>query len=760
MVHSNSLIPKILMATILAACVITCAPLFAEENFEPTFLPELYVPRLNSSIEIDGDLNDTGWKGAARVSKFHEHFPGDQTKPPVETEAMITYDNKHIYVAFVCYDDPHSIRATLCQRDQAHQDDLVFFLLDTYGDGSWAYEIYSNPYGVQGDFLFSTYGGEDDSYDLIYETAAEITDSGYQVEMAIPFSSLRFPDREEQNWRADFWRNHPRDIRRQYSWSAIDRDQSCWPCQWGILKGIESVHPGHGLEILPSFIGYRNGFLEDDGDPNSVFKNKDPDGEASIGVKYSISSGITAEASFNPDYSQVESDAIQIDVNSTFALWYSEKRPFFQEGSDLFKTWFNVVYTRSINDPLLAGKLIGRMNKTNLAYLVAYDENSPVIIPYEEGSSNPLLLGKSYSNIFRASQILGEESHIGVMLTDRRYDIGGSGTVIGLDGAMRFLKFFRFECQFLSTHTSEPDDTSITTDDNGLLFDNNRHTADFDGESFWGHGIYASLERSSRNWWFDLDYYERSPRFRLDNGYETGNNSRQIDLETGAEIYINSKILATIHPYLMVAREWNFANERKDEWIAGQLGFQLLGQTYAEIGHMESREKFRGIIFSNINNNSFTIDSRFSKPLWLGIYYSRGHRIARNVDPDPIMGKEQNFSVWATIKPFDRLVIRPSYDYAKSDSLATGGKIFEGYTFRNRLNLQITRGLSFRFITQYSDFSKIWEFDPLITYQLNPFTLCYFGSTHDFNKFDDYPGVGMTEVSRQLFFKLQYLFQT
>ena len=116
----------------------------------------------------------------------------------------ITYDNENLYVAFDCHDDPADIRATMCQRDQFYGDDAVCLLIDTYGDAAWAYEFFVNPYGVQKDYLWSSIGGEDRGYDLIWESAAQITETGYQVEMAIPFASLRFPNKDVQSWKMDF----------------------------------------------------------------------------------------------------------------------------------------------------------------------------------------------------------------------------------------------------------------------------------------------------------------------------------------------------------------------------------------------------------------------------------------------------------------------------------------------------------------------------------------------------------------------------
>lgn len=186
-----------------AALLMACASLsFAQgeasrAGFTPIFHPELNVSRTSGPIKVDGFLSDRGWQGAAMVDHFHERNPGDNIAPPVQTKAFVTYDDTHLYLAAICYDDPKKLRISLGSRDNMGGDNIGFFF-DTYGDAAWAYTINVNAYGVQADALWSNGYGEDEMFDLIFESAGQVTDSGYQVELAIPFSSLRFPDTEEQ----------------------------------------------------------------------------------------------------------------------------------------------------------------------------------------------------------------------------------------------------------------------------------------------------------------------------------------------------------------------------------------------------------------------------------------------------------------------------------------------------------------------------------------------------------------------------------
>ena len=408
----------------LSSCIFTQTII---EGFRPQPLPSATTSRLTGTITLDGNLGLEEWKDATRISGFSETFPGDQTEPPIQSEAYVTYDDEHFYVAFRIKDDPDQIRYSLRDRDQIWQDDYAGVLLDTYGDGGWAYFIAANPLGIQGDTRISGSGGEDVSYDLIYKSKGKVTNDGYTIEMMIPFRSLRFPDKSDQQWRINFWITHPRDSRRTYSWAAIDRDKPCWICQWGSLSGINDVESSGNLEVLPALVSSQAGQLADSDDPGSNFDNGDVETDLSLNIKYGFSSNLTADLAINPDFSQVEADAARIDVNSTFALFFPERRPFFQEGSDLFGTNVRTFYTRTINNPQGAARLTGRWGRTSIAYIGARDRDTPVIIPFEE-QSEFIQAGKSVSNILRVKRTLLENSHVGLMATDRRLDDGGSNT--------------------------------------------------------------------------------------------------------------------------------------------------------------------------------------------------------------------------------------------------------------------------------------------------------------------------------------------
>jgi hypothetical protein len=752
--------------------------------FTPNDHPSLVVPKLVGDIKIDGIADEPGWAAAAVADNFCETRPGDQTEPAVGSEVRVTYDDTHLYLLFTAFDDPSQVRATMVERDNIFRDDYFGAVIDTYGDKAWAYELFVNPYGIQGDLRW-TNNGEDESFDIVWESEGNITAEGWQVEVAIPFRSLRFPRKKEQTWLVTFWRDHPRESRRKFSWAKIDRDNPCWLCNFGTLTGIENVQPGGKLDILPSVIATESGAVKDFSDPSAGFDNADPDAQLSLNMRYAVTTDLSAEGTINPDFSQVESDASQIDVNSTTALFYPERRPFFQEGSDLFSTWIDVVYTRSINDPKLAGKLYGRVNRTSVAFVAAQDENAVALVPFED-QSRLITVGRAFSNIFRLKQTIGEDSFLGTSITDRRWDGDGSGSIFSADGFIRILKNYSFEFQVAGSNTAEPNRSFIRLDSGEIAptFDRGKYTVDFDGESFWGHSVYVSPEFHSRHFDVDLDYWEYSPGFRADNGFVTRNNSREGNLSVGYGWQMDDGFIEEVYFSNDLGRKWNFEKEFKDEWLRPGVYFRLKGQTEVDIGYLRSREQFRDTVLAGIRKFYARLDSRFSQKVAGGAGIDFGREIARRI-AYPVMGKSFAADGYLRLRPNDRIVWSPEVEYFRisfpddlnpatypgtsEDNVAPGAEISATWVFRNQINYQFNRRFYLRLILEYFDVKNSYDpndserglsVEPLLTYQINPFTIFYIGSVH---QYDDFYYSGFRDIrrsSQQFFAKLQYLFRT
>lgn len=724
--------------------------------FSPKFGPEVHLQRAEGAVSIDGSLKEDGWCGATRITGFTEIQPGEQEPPQARTEVLLTYDASNLYLGFVAYDDPGAVRASLRNRDEIFSDDWVGVILDPYGDAAQAYEIFANPLGIQGDLLMASGSGEDVGFDLVYESEGQITENGYQVEMAIPFSSLRFPEHPVHEWNITFLRNHPRETRHLYSWAATDRDDPCLLCQLGTIAGIKDVKPSTKLDILPVVVGSQAGSLADEDNPAAGLDNGRVRIEPGLNMRYNFSPSLSAEATVNPDFSQVESDADQIDVNSTFALSFPERRPFFQEGSELFDTWIDAVYTRSINDPIAATKLTGRMGRTSVAYLGALDENTPLLLPFEERSAIAEA-GRSYSNILRARRTFGESSFVGATITDRRLLDGGHGSLASADMKWQFLTNYRLEAQVALSNTQEPSGLAVSEENDTLRFSRGAHTAALDGEQFGGNGMFLSFDRNARHWSFDLAYQAYSPTFRTANGFVTGNDYRRVRLWQGVTFYPEWGVVERIQPQMFAKTEYNFAGEKREDYAQAHVFSQLTGQTHVFMSYGIGRERFHGVMFEDLSEWNVEVGSRFSDPLSVGFFLGGGRSIYRSDTPEP--GRRRSFSAWATLKPLQRFVIEPSFRYSELRDLETGDAFFSGYILRSKLSFQFTRELSVRLVMQYNDFDEQFDLEPLVAYQINPFTVFYVGSTHNYGSFDDPNTSGWIQRERQFFFKFQYLFR-
>ncbi|SYZ74481.1 conserved exported hypothetical protein [Candidatus Zixiibacteriota bacterium] len=730
----------------------------ADETFQPVYGPSLTIPRFSGAINIDGDLSEAAWGTAGVAENFSETNPGDMIKPPVETRVLVGYDEANFYFAFIAFDNPRLVRASMRDRDDIWRDDYVGIILDTYSDAAWAYEIFINPLGIQGDLKWQQNGEEDMSFDLVFHSRGKITDSGFQVEVAVPFSSLRYPGDSIQTWKATFWRNMPRESRYQLSWSAYDRGKPCWPCQFGTITGIMQTRAGKNFEILPAVTGSEAGYRTDYGNPHSSFHNDKVETDLALNGRALLASNLTADLTWNPDFSQVESDPGQIDVNNNFALFYEERRPFFQEGADLFETPIQMVYTRMFNEPDGAGKLTGQIGRTSFGYIGAIDKSSPFIIPLEEQTLVVPTEVRSTANIIRAKSGFGQDSYIGLLLADRRLDGGGSGSSFGSDMSFLFLKNYRILVQGEASYTKELNDTALSSGFNDMAFGNHaEYSAGFNGEKYWGHSIFAMLEREARLWNIDLSYWEATPTFRAENGFETRNDVKRLMCETSLNFRPNGKYIISWAPGLTLTRIWNFRNQRKDEWVQPTLTFVTKGMTTISLSYMRSRETYRGIYFPGIRSFSVNFESVPNAFLELSGYMAWGHRVARRFVP-AFLGKTTDMTFDAVIKPTSRLVLAPSVEYAHMTTLDGQYEIYDGYIFRVRTNYQFTRELFLRLIVQYDDFEKSTNIEPLLSYKVNPFTIFYVGSSHNYRDFEE-PKVKFAQMSRQFFMKFQYLFR-
>ena len=719
-----------------------------------TARPRIQAVRIDGDIKLTGKLTDARWNLAPPIELRYEVTPGENTPAPQRTLVRMLYNQDYVYFGFDCRDsNAAAIRAHITDRDKIFDDDFVDVIIDTYGDFQRGYEIVVNPYGIQGDLLMTS-NNEDASFDMVWDAAASISNDGWTAEIAVPFKSLRFPSVPIQKWDVEFIRTIPRASRTQISWMALDRNNPCLLCQGGIIEGISNIQSVTSVDLLPYIVGQQRGALDDDSDPNSPFRNGKLNGRIGGGLRYTPSPDLAVEGVINPDFSQVESDATQISVNSNFALFYSEKRPFFLLGADLLQNQTQTFYSRTINNPLGSARVNGKSGSLSFGYLTASDRNTPFIVPGEETSDYVASNLHSISNIARARYDFGGEAFLGGMAVTR--NTGTAHNYLGgLDWTYKFWNNYYFQGELFYADTKEVNDTSLFSDARSL--GSTGHDAAFNGEQYGGSSTLLVLRRSARDYSFSFQYTDRAPTFQAQDGFVPNNDLRTGLLQQSYQFYPNNAWIDTWGGGLNTMLHFNYDGIRKEKVAIPYLWANLKGQTNVNITYLAlNDELYKGFQFTNINRAELSIYSRPASALTLQFDGWLGRFIKRNDAPDAGQGHTIDFT--ALIKPTSQLEIDLSYSRARLSSIATRELFYDGYIGRVVGIYQFTSEVFLRIIGQYNEFDKAVSFFPLVSYKLNPYTIFYAGSTYDLSDFGE--PYGFKQTARQYFLKLQYLFRS
>lgn len=751
-------------------------------DFKPNPIITLQLQPATNAIVIDGIIEET-WTSAQRFENFVENWPNEGRKPKVITDGYVTHDDKNLYVAFVCYDpEMNKLRASLSDRDRLYQDDFVGINVDPYGAQVNGFEFFVNPLGIQADLTVDVNGNEDDSFDAVWESAAKIYDDRWTVEIKIPFKSLRFPNKPEQDWLIHFWRIYPRDLRYLYSWMPTTRNISNQYSQAGHLKMILTETQSKTVELLPYVVGSSERSLVDK-DPDGIngkWGKSQWDHNLGFNLKYGLSSNITLDMAYNPDFSQIEADEGQISVNNTFALFFNEKRPFFLEGRDIFfvDQDINLLYTRTINNPLIVGKLSGKAGKLSFGYIAGYDENTPYILPFEERSVLLSTHKNSTTNVIRTKYELATGTYIGFIGTDRRIE-GGSNTAGTIDAKIRLNATYTLSALAGFSHTNEPVDSVLSEDDiRDVTFKTGgrSYDSDFNGENFNGWFNRVTLDRTARNWGFFTWYNDVSPGYRTETGFLRSNNYREVGAFNRYTFYMNEShpFLVRIEPRVQLNRKYNYDGRLKDWWINPQLMIQFKNQTYIWTSVAAiNNEYFRGRQFNHIHRAAFESGSQAFSFINGGFWTETGNYINRRGeedDPRNPLAKAKGFSLqtWLTFKPTSRLSDELNYRQFNLWTHYGGDLILSQKIYRNAVSYQFTKQLFLRLIGELvkideydSDEQKIvrskyFNINPLLSYKINPFTVFFLGANigGEDKPYENYDG--LTATTQSVFVKFQY----
>lgn len=700
------------------------------------------VPRTTEALTLDGAIAESLWEQALVLELRYEVQPGENIPPPVRTEMRVAYDDVNLYVAFTCHDDdPSAIRARFTDRDSMFSDDFVGIVLDTFNDERRAFEFFANPLGVQADMLMDDVSGNEDSnWNAIWDSAGRITDEGYEVEFLIPLTQLRFETTAgDQTWGIDGIRSYPRADRHHITLFPRDRGENTYLGQEEKISGFSGIRRVQNLEIVPTMTGVQ------------TLTRKDAD--LGLTVKWGVTPNVTLNATVNPDFSQVEADAVQLDVNTQFALFFPETRPFFLEGSDLFRTArLNLLHTRQVVQPDGALKISGKTGRHAFGLFSARDETTTIIVPESLRSRTRVLDADTTATVGRYRADVGDRSTVGAMVTDRR---GGGyfNNVVAFDSRYRMTSADSVSATVaVATTQDEPGAGGVAVPE---------QRSDSAIDIFYNHGV--------RSWNTYANYTNMGKDFRADVGFIT-----QVDTRRGE-----------------VGGGWTWHGEEGQFYNRINVNGNY-DQTEEEDGSLLEREWEGYISYNGPRQSSVYWGGGVGRQIWNGIRIDRQFQSGSaevQAAADVRVGTRANWGGtvdFSQIRPADvragrtfvdvnagrHVSVRFSHNYelldVPSTSLGPGGhRLYSAHVPEVRIVYQRDLRTLVRVILQYSDVTRnpALYLTPvaaesrdvfaqlLFSYKVNAQTALYFGYVSGASATDQ---AALTQTNRTVFGKLSY----
>jgi len=753
--------------------------------------PAIVIPRLSRAPSVDEFVAMKPEGEVARqmtkVSGFVQRNPHDGAPISQRTEAYLGYDQKNLYVVFVCFDQPGRVRGHKARREDVADDDTVEIMLDTFHDRRRAYAFQINPLGVQWDAIWSETpheevgGNFDTSWDTVWYSQGAFTPQGYVAWMAIPFKSLRFPAEREQSWGLILYRGIVRENEDSF-WPQISQRFEGRLAQAATLSGLEGISPGRNLQLMP--YGLLNSFRDlDTRDPRNLhFENRALGGTLGLDSKLVLSDSFVLDLAANPDFSQIESEEPQVTVNQRFAVYFPEKRPFFIENADYFRTPIDLFFTRSIADPSYGARLTGKAGPYSIGMLAADDRTPGLTV----APSDPLAGSRQYFTIARVSRDIFRQSTIGAIYTDQEYPAaGGFNRIGGLDGRLKFTPSWTATWQSVVSSTEIP----------GVGYQA-------------GPASYVDTAYSEVHTTYEGNYRDISPGFTSLPGFVNRVDVRDLFNQLDYRFRPTRGPLVSWGPSMRTDWVWAHDGTRLDLLTDPSFNVLFKGQSYVSLyPYTDFHERLRPSDFPSLaqdrdyheHNSSIVGGTSYLKWMRLQGYYQWGDGVnfVPPTSPTPIqcpgvpavlatactpfLARSDSASAGISFRPVSALRIDNTYLFSRLRERGAGAGIFNNHILRTKWNWQFNRELSFRMILQYtatlanSQFTSLpttkqLNGDFLITYLIHPGTAIYVGYNSDFQNID--PGL-QGELNRNLlrtrdrlindgrlfFVKVSYLFR-
>jgi hypothetical protein len=668
--------------------------------------PQIEPIRAVQPPSIDGHLDDAVWQEAQALPETdwltYNPLNGDHIQQ--RTEVRVAYDDRNLYFSFRCIDpEPGRVRGTLSRRDNVWNDDWVGLSLDSVGNGQQSYDLFVNPLGVQGDILNTPSAGENSAPDFVWESGGRRTEQGYEAEIRVPLTTVRFVSGTDVKMNVLFWRRVSR-LGISVSWPEVPAGRSFAERQATMV--LHDLKRPLTLEVIPSATYSRR----ESRASRDSFGPASSDPDVGVSAKYGITSSATIEGTVNPDFSQVESDAFQVEVNQRFPLFFDEKRPFFMEGLGTFElagvggdaVMRTAVHTRRIVDPFWGFKSTGSQGRLGFAVLAAGDE-----APGREldgGAVNPFLGERKEFYIARGQYGLGPSSYVGAIATDTELG-SGHNRVVGGDFAVK-RGDFKFAGNVLSTRTESP--AGLETKD--------------------GLGANGYFEYATKPFVFiqQVEHYDTG--FQMDTAFQNQVGVTQGWTYAGYALYPDAKKT----PWLKRVNPFVFLRYGKDRL--------QLGNTYLALG---------GVRLNTLRQGFFRVDYMRGQDAWVGrefptsqlrlfaeaqiaswLYFNTRAQFGRGIffdEVDPFSGDERSYFAEVRFQPTPRLSQSMTYDRVEFDRRSTGERVFTVNVLNTRTTFQVDRRLSVRALVQWDSSASRILTDLLGSWELLPGTVAYVG---------------------------------
>jgi hypothetical protein len=683
---------------------------------------------------IDGVLDDAVWTLAPSETGFKTWRPDMGLDMHQRTVVYYAYDRENVYFAFRCFDaEPSKIKAAVSNRDNIFNDDWICINLDSFNDQQSLYALYVNPLGIQADSRFEA-SVEDFSVDIVWFSAGRIDAEGYTIEIRLPFKSLRYASTDPVEMGIIFERCINR-FSESGTYPPLDRAQGLNFLTQTRPLLFEGVKHYTLLELLPAVTYGRTSVAEE-----GALRAEPARRDLSLTAKYGLTSQLVLDGAINPDFSQVEADAGQVDFNLRYALFYPEKRAFFLEGQEKFALAGSsgdplgaIVNTRSIVNPYLGLKLNGKLGRRDtIASIYAMDE-----LP--EGSADKF----AQFTIVRYKHALSQDGFLGGFLTGR-FEGSHYNAVAGTDGQVRLTP-------------------AAAVGYHAFLSRTRPGSIEGGGDVRSGHAVGASYNYQSRDWIINVYAQDLSRNFETETGYLTRNGISKLLAGFLPMIYPKSKLVLRVDP---IVHFIGIKDKESGLWETTEqadLRFILPLSTSITFGGKSSTEVFLGRRFGR-SSARIIAASQLSKHISLIFRLNSGQKI-RYV-ADPYQGRGTDLTAEATFQPSEKLLFDLTGTYSDFTRSSNGLKEYDYSIVRSLNTYQVNKYLFFRAIAEYNSFYRELMTDFLASFTYIPGTVIYIGYGSLYDRMEwredervDVPADRFREIKRGFFFKASYLWR-